>query len=175
MAISEEENEESAENSLEEKTQRAAKQAVRQLVIGLVLTPLLLALFAVGLINLVNFHQATTELAMKEPENLILVFGARIETAREDAEKQYAEYLDKMSSDEMVGVSNTFVTLYDVSERSENDYALMVSTYQQLAYESASRVQGSGEWYFYYKEKISKLNESAEQRNTALTAYFASE
>lgn len=164
--------EEAGEKQLADRIKLASKTVTRHLIVGMMIIPVLLILFVVGLINLVSFHNTSKELALQEPDTLVQVFSVRIDAARSDAERQYAVHLDKMTSGELSELSKIFVTLYDVSQTSERDYVRLLSTYQQLAYESASRVKGSGEWYFYYKEKIKKLNDAASKREKDLIAYL---
>ncbi len=165
-------SDESSEEQLAARIQLASKALTTQLIAGLVMIPVLLILFVVGLINLVSFHNTTRELSLQEPENLVQVFLVRIDVARSQAEKQYAVHLNKMSNGDVSDLSKKFITLYDVSLTGEKDYVRLLSSYKKLAYETASRVKGSGEWYFYYKEKIEKLNDAASKREKALVAYF---
>ncbi|MEH6909398.1 MAG: hypothetical protein V7459_02350 [Oceanicoccus sp.] len=164
--------EESSDKKLAGRVQQTSKKVGAQFVVGLVIVPVLLILFVVGLLNLVSFNKMTKELALKEPDNLGQVFSVRIDAAQNEAERQYAEHLDKMANGEIFEVSKKFITLYETSLASEKDYTRLLSTYQQLSYESASRVKGSGEWYFYYKEKIQKLSDAALKREEALITYL---
>jgi hypothetical protein len=165
-------NEESGEQQLADRIQQASKKVGTQFVVGLVVVPVLLILFVVGLLNLVSINKTTKELAFKEPDDLVQIFSVRIDAAQSEAEKQYAVHLDKMSNGEIFEVSKKFMTLHEVSLASEKDYARLLSSYQELSYDSASRVKGSGEWYFYYKEKIQKLSDAALKREEALISYL---
>ena len=165
-------SEELSEEQLAERIQEASQKAKTQWVTGLVMVPILLIVSIVGVLSLVSFHGSTRELESQKPEDLVQIFSARIDVARRQAEEQYAVHSEKMSNGDIFEVSKKFTTLFDVSQTSESDYARLLSTYQQLAYESASRVKGSGEWYFYYKEKVRKLNDAAIKREQALVEYF---
>ncbi|EAW31853.1 hypothetical protein GP2143_05365 [marine gamma proteobacterium HTCC2143] len=165
-------SEELSEEQLAERIQEASQKAKTQWVTGLVMVPILLIVSIVGVLSLVSFHGSTRELESQKPEDLVQIFSARIDVARRQAEEQYAVHSEKMSNGDIFEVSKKFTTLFDVSQTSESDYARLLSTYQQLAYESASRVKGSGEWYFYYKGQVSSLSNAANKREAALITYF---
>jgi len=165
-------SEELSEEQLAERIQEASQKAKTQWVTGLVMVPILLIVAIVGVLSLVSFHGSSRELESQKPEDLVQIFSARIDVARRQAEEQYAVHSEKMSNGDIFEVSKKFTTLFDVSPTSESDYARLLSTYQQLAYEFASRVKASGEWYFYYKGQVSSLSNAANKREAALITCF---
>ena len=70
-------------------------------------------------------------------------------------------------------VKEKFEIIYDLSTESEEQYTGLLKTYQVMVYETASRVRGSGEWYYYYRQKIDRLVNTAKNREQELKQYFS--
>ncbi|MGK0500730.1 MAG: phosphate uptake regulator [Oceanicoccus sp.] len=160
------------ELTLEEKTELAVKITLKQLIIAAAMILVMLVVFVVGLLVLVNAHKATSSLVAKKPENRIESFATKIESAQGKVELQYYEHLSRMDDASIFKVNEEFKIIYQLSEQSEEDYVAFIKLYQQIAYDSASRVKGSGEWFYYYEKNVGRAVQQAEKIQRQLNTYL---
>ena len=175
MADDEQENGDAKEQTLEDKVEAVAKKSSIQFWVAIGFIPLMLITFVVGVLFLGNAHKVTSGIVAEEPINKIDIFAKKIAAVKLKAEKQYAKYHSKMENDAILSVNEKFRIMYELSEESEKDYTYFLEQYQKLAYDSASRVKGSGQWYYYYDQKLSKLVSRAQQREKNLLDYLQEE
>ena len=161
------------EVTLEDKIERVRKQSFGQLWIGIGFLPVLLLVFVTGLVLLANAHKTTINMTAEKPENRVEVFRSKVDGVKTQAEKQSAKYLSKMDDKSIFTVNEKFEIIYDLSTESEEQYTGLLKTYQAMVYETASRVRGSGEWYYYYRQKIDRLVNTAKNREQELKQYFS--
>ncbi|MBL4827514.1 MAG: hypothetical protein JKY66_07350 [Spongiibacteraceae bacterium] len=134
----------------------------------LLITAILIAVFVLCLVSGIESVKVLVEL---KPENRVEQMAKKIELGLKAAESQYAEHLDKMNDSSIFTVSEKFKILYEASFESEQDNGQMLSDYQQITYQIASRTKGSGEWFQFYDEKLNKYIKANKKRELALSRY----
>ena len=80
-----------------------------------------------------------------------------------------------MDDDSIYTVNRKFKVIYEVSQQSELDYGLFLEGYQKAVYQVASKVRGSGEWYYYYDRDLKKLISNNNLRKTQMGRYLKAE
>ena len=141
--------------------------------VSIVFLVLLIIAFAMGVMALANAHANTAAISIIKPEHRAQLFNRKMTTAKAKAEQQYASYLNKMNDDAILAVTDTYETLHQLSIESERQYAQLLTTYQAMVYDAASRIKGSGEWFYYYEQDIIRLVSAANNRQRALKQYIS--
>ncbi|WP_101759454.1 hypothetical protein [Oceanicoccus sp. KOV_DT_Chl] len=160
------------EQTLEDKIEVVAVKASKQFWIAIACIPVILIIFVVGIITLANAHKQTSSIVAEKPVNKLEMFSRNIEGVKQKAEKQYANYLDKMEDKSILTINENFRVMYQLSGESEQDYTQLLDVYQKVNYENASRIRGSGQWFFYHEKKIKNLILRSQQREEKLMAYL---
>jgi hypothetical protein len=160
------------EITLEDKIQIVSDQSKVHLLVSAIFLPFLIAILIAGLLLLSNAHESTTIMVAKKPQTRAELFHKKIETVHSQVETQYSQFLNKMDDESIFTVSKKFEVIYDLSLESELANTELLESYQALAYETASRVRGSGEWYYYYEQKISRFIMLSKSREKKMKAYF---
>ena len=78
-----------------------------------------------------------------------------------------------MDDDTILAVDETFEVLYQLSMESEEQYTELLATYQAMVYGAASRIKGSGEWFYYYEQNIIRLVNAAKNREQKLKQHIS--
>ncbi len=162
----------SGESALDDKIESVRKKSFGHLWVGVIFIPVLLIVFAVGLVALASAHKTTANMTAEKPENKVEVFSKKIAAVKIRAEGQYNKYLIKMDDESIFTVNEKFEILYDLSMESEEQYTELLETYQGMVYDAASRVKGSGEWFYYYEQKVNRFVATAKNREDKLKQYF---
>lgn len=172
MAVDGDEESGAGEITLEDKIQAVSHQSTVHLFVAVGFLPLLIAIFVGGLLMLANAHKSTSTIVAKKPENRVDLFRKKIDVVKLKTEAQYNQYLSKMDDDSIFSVNEKFEIIYELSLESEKSYTELLENYQTMVYETASRVRGSGEWYYYYEQKIARLTALSKSREQKMKEYF---
>ena len=173
MAATQGDEEESA--SFDEKIEQLASISARQMWTALAFIFLAVLVFAIGIGSLSMAVKSADELLAIKPENRVERFYSDVSKVQKEVELQYAEHLDKMDDEAIFSVSKKFELLYELSLESESDYGVFLNTYEKSVYQIASKVRGSGEWYFYYDKTLKKLIFNNQRRVKSMKRYFQEE
>ncbi|ARN75862.1 hypothetical protein [Oceanicoccus sagamiensis] len=163
---------EAQEVTLEDKIEMVRRKSFTQLWVGIVFMPVLLIVFVAGLITLASAHKTTSTMTAKKPENRVELFAKKIVSVKSRAEGQYGKYLSKMDDESIFTVNKKFEILYELSMESEEQYTEFLEAYQAMVYGAASRTRGSGEWFYYYEQKINRFVNAAKGREQTMKQYF---
>lgn len=158
--------------TIEDKITLAERTVSKQQWIMLAFIPLMLLVLVLGIISLGGVHKATSALVADKPENRVDSFATKITRVQEKVESEYQQHLSRMEDQSIFSINKKFRVIYELSQQSERDYVLLLQQYQKLAYDSASRIKGSGEWYYYYQRKIDVLVKKAKARDSKMRQYF---
>lgn len=127
-----------------------------------------------GIISLAGLTgNANTLLAIK-PENRADTLRKNIALTRNKAEREYTALKAKMEADQVYTINKKFQVMYSLTTANNRDYLRMLSAYQQASFNIASRVRGSGEWYFYYERELNQFIKQQQAHEGKLSAYLAS-
>ena len=161
------------EVNLEEKIESLRQKSLGHFWGGMVFLLLLLIAFAMGVTVLASAHATTATITIKNPEQRAELLAKKIANVKTKAEGQYAKYLNKMDDDTILAVDETFEVLYHLSMESEEQYTELLATYQAMVYGAASRIKGSGEWFYYYEQNIIRLVNAAKNREQKLKQHIS--
>ncbi|MFA7555082.1 MAG: hypothetical protein WCY88_12595 [Spongiibacteraceae bacterium] len=161
--------------SAEDRVSGVSRKSILTMVLISICLVMMLVVFVVGLMSLVSAHKATTVLEDKNPDKKIAAMVEKIEDVKEQVGQQYDVHLSKINDGSILGANKKFKQLYQISLASEQDYLAFMTAYQKIDYEVASRVRGSGEWYFYHGKGIETLVANANKRKAALAEYLSVE
>ena len=151
------------------------KAAAIHLIVAVLVLLVSLGCFFHFVTQLKATHDSFTELAAKQVESRFDVFSRKIKKAKKTAASQYQAHFAKREAKGLVDVHKTYTTLNEMTYQAEQDFLEFLSLYQKLSYESASRVRGSGEWFYYFNKDILALRKKTEQREKKMTDYFQDE
>ncbi|MEE8059939.1 MAG: hypothetical protein V3T17_19230 [Pseudomonadales bacterium] len=163
------------EKALQAKIELFGAEYSRQMWIAILFIPLMLIAFLVGVLSLSSAVKTADLLLAVKPENRAGLFANRIEKVNQKVRDQYAVHVNKMDDESIYTVNRKFELLYELSLESEKDYGILLDTYQKSIYQIASKVRGSGEWYFYYDRKLKQLIDSNKRRQLLMSRYFQEE
>lgn len=152
---------------------RHTRQIYSHLLIGLLVLFVAVGLSAGGLVVLSNLLQTADELLAVEPENRSDRLQKQIAAAQKRAERQYRDYESRMDDQSVFAINQAFNVMYQVSREFERDYAQLLSGYQKASFNLASRIRGSGEWYFYYERELNTLIQRQKVQEERLKAYLS--
>ncbi len=172
MARDEEEN---PDAKLARKSEMVAKKVSKPFWVSVFMLPVVVILFVVGLILLVNANEKASHILAEKPENKVDSFSKKISVTKDKASQQYNKHLEKMEDESIFTVNQKFRSMYQISKESEADYVTLVNQYQKLSYDMASRINGSGEWFYYFDQKVAKLLAQARERESEMVQYFKDE
>lgn len=158
---------------IEQAVLRHTRQVYSHLLSGLLVLFVAVGLSVGGLVVLSNLLRTADELLAVEPENRSEALKKQIASVRNDVEKQYQEYHSRMEDDSVFRINKAFAVMYQVSGQFEADYAKLLLGYQKTSFNLASRIRGSGEWYFYYERELSAYIERQKVLDSQLKAYLA--
>ena len=162
-----------SDSGLDDKIVLLRQQSSNHFWVSIIFLLLLIIVFALGIMALANAHNHTADISIIKPEHRVELFARNIATVKIKAEQQYATYFNKMNDDTVLAVTDTFERLHQLSIESEQQYVQLLNTYQTMIYAAASRIKGSGEWFYYYEQDISRLANAANYRQRALSQYIA--
>lgn len=168
MAVEEETN----TLSLTDKITLTESVANRQQWIMLGFLAFMLLVLVLGILSLGSVHKAARAMSADKPENRFDSFRAKISLVHDKVEEQYQQHLNKMQDQSILTVNEKFNVIYQLSQQSERDYVALLELYQKIAYDSASRIKGSGEWYYYYQQKLAALIKKAKARESKMRQSF---
>lgn len=161
------------DESYDEDILRHSHEVYKHLLTASLVLFLLMGAVGGGLYALVDcIHRADDLLAIK-PENRADSLGRKIASTRKGVEKQYADLEARMQDDAIKKISERYHRIYKISGEDEKGYEQLLSSYLQVSYEVASRIRGSGEWYFYYERDLKALvarQRAAEARLAAIAS-----
>lgn len=142
------------DDELEADIVRHTKQVYANLVGGLLVLFVALGGAVGGVATLVHLNNTADALLAIKPENRADMFRKKIASVRKRVKGQYADYEARMKDKSIYAISNIFKVLYKVTIEEEQDYGRLLRDYSDASYELASRVRGSGEWYYYYEREV---------------------
>lgn len=116
---------------------------------------------------------ADTLLAIK-PENRADSLSKSIAVTRSKAERGYAELQARMQDESIFAINKKFKVMYGVSLENERAYGRVLEAYQQASFNIASRIRGSGEWFFYYERDLMQLIQQHQRHEAKITEYLSS-
>jgi hypothetical protein len=169
---------ENTEDSLESRSVVVSKTVFWQLIIAALLLPVSIAVLFFSIKELKVISDKATELEEFQPVSRFEIMKQNLDKTYLVIEDQYAIHLHKMKDEDLLRLNVRFNTIYTSAYQNEKQYADFIRVYQQGAYELASRVRGSGEWFEFYNIDLNGLKEKAEFRERSLaklissTAYF---
>lgn len=166
-------NDDDSDIGLDNKIALLEQQSSSHFWLSIVFLLLLTITFILGIMVLARAHTSTADINIIKPEHRAALFARNIASAKTKAEQQYASYLNKINDDTVVAVTDSYKTLHQLSMQSERQYAQLLTTYQAMVYDSASRIKGSGEWFYYYEQDIIRLVNAANNRQRALKQYIS--
>jgi hypothetical protein len=158
----------------EDKIALIQRMVSRQQWLMLGFIPLMLIVLVIGILSLGGVHKKTSALVADKPENRAESYAVKISSVQNKVEQQYQQHLSRMEDPSILTVNEKFRAIYELSQQSERDYAALLELYQKMAYDSASRVKGSGEWYYYYERKVADSVKKAKDRESKMRQYFQS-
>jgi hypothetical protein len=157
---------EQGETSAEDRIfKRLETQSKIHLIVSIIGIPLMMAVLSAGLINLGKLHKITLELNKSKPASLEDVYSKKIAKVKLRAENQYKQYRDKMESSKALSENNKLTKLFEYTVSSEADFVSFLEAYKDLSYDTASKVKGSGEWYFYFNKSLEEIVDKGKVRH----------
>ena len=170
--MSEEIVEGNAETDLSDKVIRLVKKSARLKWIYLLFLVFLILTLVGGVYGLGQAHKLTQAMNINDEDNPMGAMLVKLSVTQTDVEAQYKYYTDMIGDESVLSLSDSFTLIYTQSLSSEQDYVELMTVYNQLSFDSASRVRGSGEWYFYYKKDLVKGLEQAKKQQARMDSYF---
>lgn len=149
------------------------KQVYTHMLVGWLLLFLMAGLSVGGLAVLGKMLQTTDELMAVEPETRSQALRKKIALVQNNVKKQYQAYEARMDDQSVFTINKAFGVMYQVSRTFEEDYARLLAGYQKSSFNLASRVRGSGEWYFYYERELNAFIQRQKLLEERLKAYVA--
>lgn len=125
---------------------------------------IMLSVFVMGFVSLYVIHNKSTRLIVENPKTIEEIYLEKITVAKTEATEQFQGYFSSMEDSTVVSGNAQFRSLYVVSQQGENDYVSFLNWYKQLTYAVASRVNGSGEWHYYFDKDIDGKIKAAKKR-----------
>lgn len=144
------------------------KQSSRHWWLAIIGIPLVMATFMAGLIGLAEIKKSTDTLMLDKPESFSSSYSTKIQAVKGRAAAQYQQYFQQLEDNASIADSIRLGQLYQLGLAGESDYVSLLTNYQQLYYELASRVKGSGEWYYYFKKSLGEETDKASKRQAAM-------
>lgn len=150
-----------------------SKQIYSHMVVASVLLFVCIGFAVGGMVILGNLIQSADTLLAIKPENRADALHKKIQLAHRNTEKAYAAEIAKMDNKSIFDINNKFRVMYKLSLQFEQDYADTLLAYQQASFNIASRIRGSGEWYFYYERELNQLVGLQQQHQKQLQNYLS--
>ena len=166
-------DDESKESSIDKKIELVADKNTRHLLIIIILLLVIPILVVVCVLNLVQAVKTTDKLMANQPGNLTRIFSDNILSVQADLEIKYNKHLNKMDDSSIFVANKKFQILYTLSQESEADYGKMLTAYQNSIYTIASKVHGSGEWFFFFDGQLKKIIHNQSRRESQMIWYFS--
>jgi hypothetical protein len=148
--------------------QRLEKQSKLHLWLAVIGIPLMMVTMMAGLVALVELKKSTDGLLQEKPEGFVGSYSSKISAVKGRAAAQYQQYFQQMEDNSDIAGSIRLGQIYQLGLASESAYVDLLANYQQLNYELASRVKGSGEWYYYFKKSLDDAADKAAKRQSAM-------
>lgn len=150
-----------------------SKQIYSHMIVASLLLLVCVGIAVGGLMLLGNLIQSADTLLAIKPENRAEMLHKKIQLARRNTENAYAAEFAKMENKSIYDINNKFKVMYKLSLQFEQDYADTLVAYQQASFNIASRIRGSGEWYFYYERELNQLVGLQQQHQQQLQNYLS--
>lgn len=150
-----------------------SQQVYKHLIAGLLILFVGAGAALAGIVSLASLIATADELLAIKPENRADTLSRNIALTRRSAEKGYAELAARMEDDSIFSVNRQFEVMYRASLDNERDYLRLLGLYQQASFNVASRIRGSGEWYYYYERELSDFIKRQQQLETQVADYLS--
>lgn len=163
------------EDSLTKDIESINRSVSRQTLWAILFLLLMALLLATSFISISKAVNATNTLLAIEPVNRAEVMLANIEKTTLSVKQQYAKHLSKMESGDVYFIHSTYSSLYHTAQEGEEAFADFLKHHQKSVYQIASKVRGSGEWYYHHNNQIKHYINDIDKRKTQMARHIEEE
>lgn len=163
-----------ADENLEADVLRLTRQTYTHMIASLLLLFVGAGASLGAVMLLSSLITSADQLLSIKPETRADSLSKHIAATRSKAERDYAALEARMDDESIFAINKKFKVMYDISLQNERSYGEMLDSYQQASFNIASRIRGSGEWYFYYERDLMRLIKQQQNHEASMAQYLSS-